>query len=91
MDKLTVPVLLERTLTDRIIRSIYPAVRKIVPYHSPLVPNLMVREARSAVEKEDDLNICQEVEEYLAQFVTPTRYNPRYYNGCLKGSAKSNV
>lgn len=46
--KLVVSVLLRMSLFDRLIKAVHSAERKIVPYHSLLVPILMVYEAWNA-------------------------------------------
>lgn len=77
VDKLAALVLFGTTFIDRFIRSINPTERKIAPHHCPPVSILIVHEARSAIEKKEDLRIRQEVEEDLELFVTPTCCDPK--------------
>lgn len=51
--KEAVPVLFGATFIDRVIRSVHPAERKLVPLHSPPVPILMVYGAIKVAGKEE--------------------------------------
>lgn len=75
--ELVVPILLGTTYIDRFIRSIHPAERKIVPYHYPPVPKLIVYKARSEPEIEK-LDSHQNVESDLALLVTASGGEPKY-------------
>lgn len=76
VEKLDVSVFLKMTFIDNVIKSIHLAERKIVPYHSLVVPNLMVYEARGASEK-NTLVIRQFITRDPALFVTPTTGKPK--------------
>lgn len=57
-DKLAVPVLLENTFIDKIVKSIHPARGKIDCHYTPPLPVVMVHKARNEAKK-NALNDCQ--------------------------------
>lgn len=75
VDKLVSPVLLADTYSDQFVKLIHPAVRNIVPCHSPIVPIWMVDETRNAEEK-SKYDFCQE-EEDLILFVRQFESEPK--------------
>lgn len=57
MDNFDVYLLLWTSFNDNLIKLVHPDKKKIVPYHYPPVPMLMVHEARIVAEKEEDSDI----------------------------------
>lgn len=51
MDKQAVTVVLRTNFIDMFIKSIHPAVKRIVPHHCLPVPIVIVLEVKSAAEK----------------------------------------
>lgn len=69
---LEVPVFLGTTYIYRFIKSIHPAEREIVPYHSLPVPILMLKEAKRETKK-NSTKASQGNEEVLVLLVTLVR------------------
>lgn len=68
---------METIFTDRYIKSVHPAERKIVPYHSLPVHILMISKVRSATEKEEESDNRQTSTEDLVLLVTLNKSEPR--------------
>lgn len=76
VDRLVVSVLLETIFSDKLIKTIQPAGRKIAPYHSPQVPILMVHEPRSEAKKNTSV-IRHFIEQDSALLKTPIKSEPK--------------
>lgn len=70
LKKLAVPVLLGTTFIDRVVRSIHPTGKVIVPHHYTKACILIINETRISAEKNKS-HKRQNFEEDVALFVTP--------------------
>lgn len=87
---LSVPVLIGTTFIEKVTRPIQPAKRKRFPHYFPLVPILVVDEARGTAEK-DESDDRQDIGGDLALLVTLTVGTPQNITLYPTGIAKADV
>lgn len=64
------------TFVDEFIKAMHPSKRKIVSYHSPPGPVLMIHKAKRATERNTSNN-RKFIEQYPALLVTPIKSKPK--------------